>query len=272
MNENSEIKESNDIKRTDSVNTGEAFHQNEKYKQNDELIRKARSVDEEESRLAYEKLIELNTGLVKSIALRFMNRGIEFEDLIQIGMLGLMKAISGFDLSRECSFSTYALPVICGEIKRQIRDSGPVKVSRIYKRNAAILLKEKNAILESEGRDANIAELAERCGIEIEEAAISLDSSMPIVSIHDPLYDDSGATLIDSIECERASEEMAMLTDKIALSQEISALPPLWRRIVLLRYFRDKTQSECASILGLTQVKISREEKKILAYLRERLI
>lgn len=246
--------------------------QNDKYKQNEELICQAQSGDEEASKVAYEKLVELNTGLVKSIALRFMNRGIELEDLIQIGMLGLMKAIGGFDLSRECSFSTYALPVICGEIKRQIRDSGPMKVSRIYKRNAAILLKEKNAILEIEGRDASISELAERCGIEVEEAAISLDSSMPVVSIHDPLYDDSGATLIDSIECERASEEMTMLTDRIALSQEISALPPMWRRIVLLRYFRNKTQSECAAVLGLTQVKISREEKKILAYLRERLL
>ena len=117
----------------------------DKFKINDELLKESRSTDEATSRRAYERLVELNTGLVKSIAVRFLNRGIELEDLIQIGMLGLIKAIDGFDFSRECSFSTYALPVISGEIKRHLRDSGPVKVSRIYKRNAAILLKE-NAI------------------------------------------------------------------------------------------------------------------------------
>lgn len=244
----------------------------DKFKINDELLKESRSTDEATSRRAYERLVELNTGLVKSIAVRFLNRGIELEDLIQIGMLGLIKAIDGFDFSRECSFSTYALPVISGEIKRHLRDSGPVKVSRIYKRNAAILLKEKNSIIEKEGRDPSIAELAERCGIEPEEAAIALDASMPVISIHDPKYDESGMTFLDSMECERASEEMAMLTDRIALSQEIAALPPLWKKIILLRYFRNKTQSECASILGLTQVKISREEKKILAHLREKLI
>jgi len=245
---------------------------NEKYKINDELLRDARSEDEKVSKLAYERLVELNMGLVKSIAMRFLNRGIELEDLLQIGTLGLIKAIDGFDFSRECSFSTYALPVISGEIKRQIRDSGPVKVSRIYKRNAALLLKERNTIIEKEGREPGIAELAERCGIEAEEAAISLDASMPIISINEPRYEESGVSLIDSIECERANEEMYALTDRIALSQEIAALPPLWKKIILLRYFRDKTQSECASMLGLTQVKVSREEKKILAYLRERLI
>lgn len=249
-----------------------AAKQNEKFKINDELLLMARSSDERISKNAYEQLVKINTGLVKSIAMRFINRGIELEDLIQIGMLGLIKAIDGFDFSKECSFSTYALPVISGEIKRQLRDSGPIKVSRIYKRNAAMLLKEKNSIIENEGRDPSIAELAERCGLEAEEAAAALDSSMPIISIHEPRYEESGVTFLDSIECERASEEISMLNDKIALSQEISALPPLWKKIILLRYFRNKTQSECADALGLTQVKISREEKKILSYLRDKLI
>lgn len=253
-------------------NSGKESRGNEKFRINDELLRLARCEDERLSREAYDRLVELNMGLVKSIAMRFINRGIEFEDLMQIGTLGLLKAIEGFDFSHECSFSTYALPVISGEIKRQLRDSGPIKVSRIYKRNAAILIKERNSIIENEGREPGISELAERCGIEVEEAAISLDASMPIISIHDQKYEESGVTLLDSIECERANEEMSMLTDRIALSQEIAALPPLWKKIILLRYFRDKTQSECASMLGLTQVKVSREEKKILAYLRERLI
>ena len=122
---------------------------NERFKENESLLKLAHSDIDEESKAAYEKLVELNMGLVKSIAMRVLNRGIEFEDLLQIGTLGLIKAIEGFDINRECSFSTYALPVITGEIKRQIRDNGPVKVSRIYKRNAAILLKEKNMIFKN---------------------------------------------------------------------------------------------------------------------------
>ena len=242
-----------------------------KYSENSELLRQAKSSDECMSRSAIEKLVELNSGLVKNIAKHYINRGIEYEDLIQIGMLGLMHAIDGFDPDKGFAFSTYATPVISGEIKRQIRDTGYIKVSRIYKRNAAILLRERSRIIEQEGREPGIAELASNCGLEIEEASIALDSTMPIVSLNSQKYDDSDITIIDSLENERESEELTTMIDSIALAQEKSNLPSLWRKSVILRYYRGKTQSECGRLLGLTQVKISREEKKILEYLKTKL-
>lgn len=243
----------------------------DRFSENNALIEQARSDNSALKEAAYDRLVRLNAGLVKSIALRYIGRGIDLEDLIQIGSIGLIKAIDGFDPSRGFAFSTYALPVINGEIRAQIRDTGPIKVSRMYKRYAAMLMHERNVILENEGRDAGIAELAERCGIEIEEASAAFDACQPVVSLQDQRYEEGDSTLMDGIECERANEEMCGMLDRVALSQEISALPTLWRKIVLLRYYRDKTQTECASLLGVTQVKISREEKKILAYLKKRL-
>lgn len=253
------------------ANFSEESGKDDRFSENNVLIEQTRSDNAAIKEAAYDRLVRLNAGLVKSIALRYTGRGIELEDLIQIGTIGLIKAIEGFDTSRGYAFSTYALPVINGEIRAQIRDTGPVKVSRIYKRYAAMLMHERNAILESEGRDAGIAELAERCGIEVEEASAAFDACQPIVSLQDQRYEEGESTLMDGIECEMANEEMCRTLDRVALSQEISALPPFWRKIVLLRYYRDKTQTECASLLGVTQVKISREEKKILAYLKDRL-
>ncbi len=243
----------------------------QRFTENNELLRQSKCDDEAIAMKAIERLTELNYGLVKSIADRYQNRGIEQEDLIQIGLCGLLKAIDGFDCEKGYAFSTYATPVISGEIKRNIRDTGPIKISRIYKRNAAILMRERNLIMETEGRDASISELATRCDLSPEEAAAAIDASMPIISLQEIKYDNNSPTILETIECERANEEMSAMIDSIALSQEISQLPPLWKKIVLLRYYRNKTQSECASLLGLTQVKISREEKKILEYLRNKL-
>ncbi len=241
------------------------------YTENEKLLRLSKCEDENISMKALERLVEVNYGLVKKIALHFRNRGIEYDDLIQIGLCGLLKAIDGFDIEKGFAFSTYATPVITGEIKRQLRDSGPIKISRVYKRNAAILIRERNIIMETEGRDPSISELAERCNISFEDAVAALDASLPVVSLQETQFDDSSPSVLESIECERASEEMSAMIDSIALSQEIENLPLLWKKIVLLRYYRNKTQSECASLLGVTQVKISREEKKILEYLRTRL-
>jgi RNA polymerase sporulation-specific sigma factor len=244
---------------------------NTKYSENNKLLVLAKSNDESISKKAIEKLVELNSGLVKNIATHFLNRGIEYEDLVQIGMLGLMRAIEGFDPIKGFAFSTYATPVISGEIKRQIRDTGYIKVSRIYKKNAVSLLRERSRIIESEGREPGIAELAENCGLEIAEASVALDSAMPVISLNSNKYDNSDITAIDLIENEQESKELNSMIDSLALSQEISKLPPLWRKIVVLRYYRGKTQCECGTLLGLTQVKISREEKKILNYLRTKL-
>ena len=142
------------------------------YERNTELLERVRLGDTE----AEAVLVEENAGLVRTVARRFLDRGTEFEDLVQIGTIGMIKAIRSFSLERGTAFSTYAVPLIVGEIRRHLRDDGPLKVSRIYKRQGIALMHEKNRILSDEGREPGIAELAERCGVSVEEAAISLDA------------------------------------------------------------------------------------------------
>ena len=208
------------------------------------------------------ELVEENLGLVRTVARRFLDRGTEYEDLVQIGTIGMIKAIRSFSLERGTAFSTYAVPLIVGEIRRHLRDDGPVKVSRIYKRQGVSLLHEKNRILSEEGREAGIAELAQRCGISPEEAAISLDAISPVSSLSDFVYGEDSVTYEGVIADEESEHESERICDRVALAQCIGKLPPLWRKIVLMRYYRGMTQSETAQLLGVTQVKVSREEKK----------
>lgn len=223
----------------------------------------------EEAEAATEALVLNNTGLVRSIALRFRERGVELEDLMQIGTLGLLKAIRSFDLDRGTRFSTYAVPLIFGEIRRYMRDEGPVKVGRYYKRLGAALLNAKNRIIAEEGRDPTIGELAALCSVSIEEAAIAMEAMSPVVSLSDSAYgDEDGAELSMVIPDEEGVAEIERLSDKIAIDQAMRKMSEQWRRIVILRYYRNMTQQQTASALGLTQVKISREEKKIIAFLR----
>ena len=237
------------------------------YERNTELLERVKEGDTEAEAL----LLDENMGLVRTVVRRFLDRGTEYEDLMQIGSLGMLKAIRSFSLERGTAFSTYAVPLIIGEIRRHLRDDGPVKVSRIYKRQGMNLMHEKNRIATEEGRDAGIAELAERCGISIEEAAISLDAMSPVASLSDFVYGEDSVTYEGVIPDEESAMEMERICDRIALSQSIDRLPPAWRRIILLRYFRGMTQQATAEVLGLTQVKVSREEKKILALLRKEL-
>ena len=214
------------------------------------------------------ELIEENMGLVRSVARRFLDRGTEYEDLVQIGTIGMLKAIRSFSLDRGTAFSTYAVPLIVGEIRRHLRDDGPLKVSRIYKRQGLSLLHEKNRILSQEGREPGIAELAERCGVSVEDAAISLDALSPVTSLSDFVYGEDTVPFEGVLSDEESERESERICDRVALAQSISRMPPLWRRIVLLRYYRNMTQQQVALQLGLTQVKVSREEKKILTFLR----
>lgn len=216
-------------------------------------------------------LVEENLGLVRQVARRFLDRGTEYEDLVQIGTIGMIKAIRSFSLERGTAFSTYAVPLIVGEIRRHLRDDGPIKVSRIYKRQGISLLHEKNRIIAEEGRDPGIKELAARCGVSVEDAAIALDSITPVTSLSDFVYGEDSVTYEGVIADADSENESERICDRVALGQCINRLPPLWRKIILLRYYRDMTQQQTASALGLTQVKISREEKKILAFLREEL-
>ena len=236
----------------------------EKYKENLALIKKAQQGDE----AALEALAVCNMGLVKSIAMRFTGRGTDFEDLTQIGSMGLIKAVRTFDLSRGCSFSTYAVPLILGEIRRFLRDDGPIKVSRVQKRLAVALMAERERLAREGEEEAPISLLAARCGVTREEAAEALDAAMPLCSFEDPIGEEGGKTLESTLADETENEKSF---ERLALAAAIDKLPRLRQKIIILRYFKDYSQDKTARILGLSQVKVSREEKKILSFLREEL-
>jgi RNA polymerase sporulation-specific sigma factor len=238
------------------------------YSDNARLLRIAKGEGADAER-ATEELVILNTGLVRSIAMRFRERGVDMEDLMQIGTLGLLKAIRSFDEGRGTCFSTYAVPLIFGELRRHMRDEGPIKVGRYYKRLGATLMNARNRISAEEGRDPTVRELAELCEVSPEEAAMALDAMSPIVSLSDGAFgDEEGVELSAVIPDEESSTEIDRLCDKIAISQALSKMPEQWQRIVMLRYYRNMTQQQTADALGLTQVKVSREEKKIIEELR----
>ena len=252
------------------ISEGEIRADNKGFEVNRELIEIAQGGDVAASEAASEELIKLNRGLVRSIALRFRERGMELDDLMQIGTIGLFKAIRSFDLERGTCFSTYAVPMIFGEIRRALRDEGPIKVGRYYKKLGIELMKAKNAIAEREGREAHIRELAEAVGVSVEEAAMALDAMSPITSLSDYIYgEEEGAVLEDTLADADSAEATERLLDRMALQRAISKMPSDWQRIVALRYFRNKTQQQVADSMGLSQVKISREEKKIVAFLQK---
>ena len=237
------------------------------YERNTALLERVKEGDRE----AEAQLLEENAGLVRRIVRRFLDRGTEYEDLVQIGTVGMLKAIRSFSLERGTAFSTYAVPLIVGEIRRHLRDDGLLKVSRIYKKQGIALMHEKNRILTEEGRDAGIAELAALCGITAEEAAISLDAISPVASLSDSVFGEDSVTYEGILADTDSLEETERICDRVALAQCIEKLPPEWRKIILMRYYRNMTQQETAQALGLTQVKVSREEKKILAALKKEL-
>ncbi len=236
----------------------------ERYLRNRELILRAQGGDE----AATETLIIENVALVKSLALKFRDRGTEFEDLMQIGTIGMIKAINSFQMERGTAFSTYAVPLIVGEIRRHLRDDGLIRVSRGYKRTGITIMREKNRIMTEEGREAGISELAAHAGVSVEEAAIAIDAVSPVSSLSDNVFGEDSKTLDSVIPDRESADEFENLNDRISLGQAINKMPPEWRKIVLLRYYRDMTQQEVASRLGLSQVKVSREEKKIMSFLR----
>lgn len=242
------------------------------YAENRERILLAQGTDEVAAERALSELIEANRGLVRTIALRFRDRGVEMEDLLQIGTIGMIKAIRNFDTERGTCFSTYAVPLIFGEIRRHLRDEGPIKVGRYYKKLGSALLNEKNRIMAEEGREARIGELAAHCGVSPEEAAMALDAMSPVLSLSSAIGgDEEGTELGETLMDREATEEIPRLCERMALGQALRKMPETWQRIVTLRYFRNLTQQQTAELLGLTQVKVSREEKKIMAFLREEL-
>jgi RNA polymerase sporulation-specific sigma factor len=236
-----------------------------RFSDNAKLIELAQNGDME----ACEKLVLQNAGLVRSIALRFCGRGTDAEDLIQIGNIGMLKAIRSYDPSRGCVFSTFAVPLILGEIRRFLRDDGLIKVYRPQRKLGAYLMRTREQLMQKNGKEPGISELAKACGVDPEEAAAALASASAVCSLSDPISSEDGnLTLAQTLTDDETSEKEF---DRLVLSQEIEHLPTEWKKIVLLRYFRDYSQQKTAEMLGLTQVKVSREEKKIVEHLRARL-
>ncbi len=231
------------------------------YDRNPELILRYRAGDAE----AGEEIVRLNTPLVYSIAARFRERGADMGDVVECGTMGLAKAIRTFDPERGCAFSTYAVPLILGEIRRFLRDDGPVKVSREEKRLSARLNRERE-LRQMRGERTDIRSLAEAVGVSVADAASALGSDVPVRSLEECVFDDDDTTLGSTIADE--DEELRRF-EGISLRYAIDRLGEGERRLVILRYFRDLSQTECARILGLSQVKVSREEKRIIARLRE---
>ena len=235
------------------------------YDENLTLLRAYRDGDSE----AGERLALLNSPLVYSIAGRFSGRGADMSDLVESGNIGLVKAMKTFDFSHGCVFSTYAVPLIFGEIRRYLRDEGPIKIGRYYKKLGSELSAHKNRILSEEGREAHIGELASLCGVSPEEAAMALDAMSPMISLSDFVYgEEDGVALEDTVADAEATNDMERISDRIALGRAMAKMPPEWKKIVLFRFYRNMTQQQVAAKLGLTQVKVSREEKKIVAFLR----
>jgi len=218
---------------------------------------------------ARETLVENNLGLVWSIVKRFTGRGYDAEDLFQIGSIGLLKAIDKFDLNMEVKLSTYAVPLITGEIKRFLRDDGMIKVSRQIKENGWKIKKAAEKISLKEGREATVDEISKEVGIAAEEIAMALEASMEVESIYRPVSNTEGKELhlIDKIVEEKNYTEQCI--NSIVINQLMDSLEPREAELIRLRYFEEKTQSEIAKILGMNQVQVSRLEKKILLNLRK---
>ncbi|MEG1612753.1 MAG: SigB/SigF/SigG family RNA polymerase sigma factor [Clostridia bacterium] len=229
-----------------------------------ELILKAQDGDES----AKATIILENMPLIKSIVKRYRGKTVEYDDLIQLGSMGLLKAMLNFDMSFGVRFSTYAVPMIAGEIKRYIRDDGAIKVSRAIKVMSYNIIRFIETFRQEFNREPNIDEIAEKLNIEKEEVVFAMDSTRFPLSLYEKSDDDSNINLLDKIVVENKDEENI---DKILLVDALKELSDRDKKIVLLRYFRDKTQSEVAKEMGVSQVQISRLESKILEKLKDNL-
>lgn len=228
------------------------------------LLRRVRQGDTE----AEERLVLSNTALVKSIVKKYLGRSVDYEDLMQIGNVGLLKAIKNYDETYNVRFSTYAVPMIAGEIKRFLRDDGMIKVSRSLKELSAKAAQAQESLSCRLGRDPSVREIALEIGVEPEDVAAALEAARPCQSIDEPSHDDgSEMTLMDRLAAGK-NEEPGII-DRILLKELLIKLTPRERQLIILRYFQDKTQGEIAHVLGVSQVQISRLESRILRKLRE---
>jgi RNA polymerase sporulation-specific sigma factor len=233
----------------------------------DEEIKRCIKESQDGNQSARDYIVEHNLKLVWSVVQRFLSRGYEPEDLFQIGCIGLMKSIDKFDLSYDVKFSTYAVPMIIGEIQRFIRDDGTVKVSRSLKESANRIRKAKEEWMRKWNRQPTISELAATLNMSPEDLVMAQESVRPTASLYEQVYEQDGdpITLMDQIADKKGSGWF----DQLALKGLIEELPERDRLIVYLRYYKDQTQSEVADRLGISQVQVSRLEKKILETMKE---
>ena len=231
------------------------------------LIRKSHEGDKE----AREQIVKENVGLVWCVVRRFYGRGAEPEDLFQIGSIGLLKAIDKFDLSYDVKFSTYAVPMISGEIRRFLRDDGMIKVSRSLKELSYKILQERERMTRSLGREPDLQELSEQLGIDREEIVQAMESASEVESLYKPIHQKEGSEirLMDKLEEKEQREEKVL--DKIVLQEVLETLEPEERQLIYLRYFANKTQSDVGKSMGISQVQVSRMEKKILQRMKKNL-
>lgn len=246
---------------TSSVNT------KPNYSKNTELVKLAKTGDKD----AMNELVEINTPLVSSLCKKFLNRGYEYEDIFQLGSMGLVKAIQNFDDSYNVKFSTYAVPMILGEIKRFLRDDGIIKVSRNVKITAQKLYFHKEALIKEIGREPTVSELATYAKMDKEEVLFALESVNNMHYLHDTIHHDEGSPILLIDKISENLEENDDMIEKLALKEAIRSLDDKSRKIIFLRYFKDKTQSEVARLLGISQVQVSRIEKKILVNIKDKL-
>ena len=236
------------------------------YEQTLILLQKAKTGDEK----AKESLIQHNSPLVKSIVRRYKNKGVEYDDLYQLGCVGFVKAINNFDVSFNVKFSTYAVPMIAGEIKRFLRDDGSIKVSRSIKGQYYLMQKYIDEIRLKTGETPTTKQLAEKFNIEEPEVMFILESARMPVSIYESLDKESsnGQVVLDKLV---NFDEVSALVDKMVLIDAIKSLEDKDKKLIMLRYFRDKTQSEVAQILNVSQVQVSRLENKILTKIKNKI-
>ena len=246
---------------------GKSRKEDYNYEENTQLLSLAKAGNKE----AMDKLIEMNLPLVSALSKKFLNRGYEYEDIFQIGSIGLVKAVNNFDASFNVKFSTYAVPMILGEIKRFLRDDGIIKVSRNLKTEAKKIRFCKERLTKELNREPTIEEIAEKSELDKEEVLLAIESTSNLHYLYDTIHQDDGAPvlLIDKLS-ETGVEDTSMI-DRIALKEALGSLDDKSRQIIMLRYFKDKTQVQVAKLLGISQVQVSRIEKKVLAVMKEKL-
>lgn len=230
-----------------------------------ELIKKAKNGDEDAKTIIFEE----NSPLIKSLIKRFLHKGVEYDDLYQIGTIGLLKAINNFDEKFNVKFSTYVVPMVIGEIKRFMRDDGAIKVSRTIKTFNLKIKKYIDEFNKQNFRKPTPNEIAKHFDIDESEVMFIMDSAIMPISIYTPFEEDSKSLLlIDRLNPDNSHEEMI---DNLLLKETLKSLDKRDKKIILLRFFRDKTQSEIAKVLGVSQVQVSRLENKVLEKIRDKL-